>query len=520
MVKEFEMAVRPADAANLTSLKKTVCRHLSVEMDALSHLEILRKSIDARRSPVWIRMKMRAFTQPDRPEPHTYKPAYRDVSKAPVVVIAGAGPSGLFAALRLMEGGMKPVILDRGKNVSDRKPDIARINREHKVNPDSNYCFGEGGAGTFSDGKLYTRSTKRGSVDEVLRKMVYHGANPEILIDTHPHIGSDKLLPLITHIRQTILDHGGEIHFGHRVSGIEQQDGMVTAFTDQHGQSFRGVAFILATGHSARDIYHLLAGNGWPLEFKPFALGVRVEHAQALINTIQYHQKNPDPYLPAATYALTARSQGKGVFSFCMCPGGLIVPSATRQEQVVVNGMSNSRRNSPFANAGIVTEIGTDDVSEFASMGPLAGLAYQEAIEQQMLVGGLFSQKAPAQRLTDFLNRQLSADLPKSSYNPGLQSAPLHELLPAPVAARLAEGFHKFGGMMRGFITREAVIVGTESRTSSPVRIPRDPEQMHYPLFSNLFPCGEGAGFAGGIVSSAIDGQNAARIILLKNGLL
>ncbi len=520
MVKEFEMAVRPADAANLTSLKKVVCRHLSVEMDALSHLEILRKSVDARRSPVWIRMKMRAYTLPDRPEPVVFRPAYRDVSKAPVVVIAGAGPAGLFAALRLMEGGMKPVILDRGKNVSDRKPDIARIHREHKVNPDSNYCFGEGGAGTFSDGKLYTRSTKRGSVEEVLRKMVWHGADPEILIDTHPHIGSDKLLPLITHIRQTILDHGGEIHFGHRVTAIQQHQGMVSAFTDQNGNRFAGAAFILATGHSARDIYQLFDAYGWPLEFKPFALGVRVEHPQALINTIQYHQKNPDPWLPAATYTLKAQAQGKGVFSFCMCPGGIIVPSATRQEQVVVNGMSNSRRNSPFANAGIVTEIGTDDVSEFASMGPLAGLAYQEAIEQQMLVGGLFSQKAPAQRLTDFLSKRLSPDLPKSSYSPGLQSAPLHELLPTQVAARLTEGFQRFGGMMKGFLTHEAVIAGTESRTSSPVRIPRDPEQMHYPMFPNLYPCGEGAGYAGGIVSSAIDGQNAARMILLKNGLL
>lgn len=520
MVKEFEMAVRPAEAVGFTSLKKVVCRHLSIEMDALSHLEILRKSVDARRSPVWIRMKMRVYTLPDRPEPVLFKPAYRDVSKAPAVVIAGAGPAGLFAALRLLEGGMKPVILDRGKNVSERKPDIARLHREHKVNPDSNYCFGEGGAGTFSDGKLYTRSTKRGSVEDVLRKMVYHGANPEILIDTHPHVGSDKLLPLITHIRQTILDQGGEIHFGHRVAGIEQQDGKVTAFTDQLGNRFAGEAFILATGHSARDIYHLFAGNGWPIEFKPFALGVRVEHPQALINTIQYHQKNPDPCLPAATYTLKAQVQGKGVFSFCMCPGGIIVPSATRQEQVVVNGMSNSRRNSPFANAGIVTEIGYEEVAEFSRFGALAGLAYQEAVEQQMRVGGVYSQSAPAQRLTDFLGRKLSTDLPKSSYSPGLQSAPLHELLPAQVTARLMEGFQRFGMMMKGFITDEAVVVGTESRTSSPVRIPRHPEELHYPLFGNLFPCGEGAGYAGGIVSSAIDGQNAARMILLKNGLL
>lgn len=520
MVKEFELAVRPAEAANLTLLKKVIGRKLSLGMDELGAVEILRRSVDARRSPVWIRLKVRVFTHNDRPESWQSPFHFRDVSSAPRVVIAGAGPAGLFAALRLIEGGMKPVILDRGKNVSDRKLDIARINREHKVNPNSNYCFGEGGAGTFSDGKLYTRSTKRGSVEGVLQMMVHHGAHPEILIDTHPHIGSDKLLPLITHIRETILAHGGEIHFGHTVSRIANHNGEVTAFVDQHGNHFEGESFILATGHSARDIYHLFASEGWPVEAKPFALGVRVEHPQDLINAIQYHQKKPDLFLPAATYALTAQSQGHGVFSFCMCPGGIIVPSATEQNQVVVNGMSNSRRNSPFANAGIVTEIKGDDTNAFSHLGPLAGLAYQEQVEQQMLVGGMLSQKAPAQRLTDFLGSQYSASLPESSYQPGLQSAALHELLPLQVTQRLKEGFLHFEKKMKGFITREALITGTESRTSSPVRIPRDPLHLHYSLFHNLYPCGEGAGYAGGIVSSAIDGENAARVILAKKGVL
>jgi uncharacterized protein len=520
MVKEFEISVRPIDAASLPSLKKVVCRHLSIQSDELSGLEIVRRSVDARRSPVWIRMKIRVYTHPYQPLTAAEPVHFRDVRQAPAVVIAGAGPAGLFAALRLIEKGLKPVIVERGKNVSDRKTDIARLNREHKVNPDSNYCFGEGGAGTFSDGKLYTRSTKRGNVDAVLRMMVQHGASEDILIDTHPHIGSDRLLPMITAIRNTILDHGGEIHFGHRIADIEYRGNRTTAFIDSLGNRFEGIAFILATGHSARDIYRLFDSKGWPLEAKPFALGVRAEHPQYLINTIQYHQKNPDPYLPAATYTLTARSQDKGVFSFCMCPGGIMVPSATGQDHLVVNGMSNSRRNSPFANAGIVTEIGMDDFSRYAHLGSLAALAYQEDVERQMLVGGMFSQRAPAQRLTDFIARRLSDDLPASSYFPGLQSAPLHELLPSPVSVRLKEGFLQFEKKMKGYITRDAIITGTESRTSSPVRIPRNPENMQYPLFENLYPCGEGAGYAGGIVSSAIDGENAAKMILTKNGLL
>lgn len=489
-------------------------------MDEISEIRVIRRSVDARRHPVWIRLKITVYTHHDHPPQQKNPFRFRDVANAPVVVIAGTGPAGLFAALRLIEGGMKPVLLDRGKMVSDRKLDIARINREHKVNPDSNYCFGEGGAGTFSDGKLYTRSTKRGNVRRILELMVHHGADPDILVDAHPHIGSDKLLPMITAIRNTILDCGGEFHFGHRLQEIENRNGSVTAFVDQNGTRFTGAAYILATGHSARDIYKLFHTHGWALEAKPFAMGVRIEHPQSLINSIQYHAKNPDPLLPPASYALVGQSEGRGVFSFCMCPGGIMVPSATSQNQLVTNGMSNSRRNSPFANAGIVTEISSEEIAALNFSGPLAGMEYQEHLETLMTVGGAHSQKAPAQRLTNFLERRYSQNLPDSSYHPGLQSAPIHELLPASIVKRLTDGFHQFGKKMRGFITHEAVITAIESRTSSPVRIPRCPSALNHPDLNNLFPAGEGAGYAGGIISSAIDGENIATAILGENKLL
>jgi uncharacterized protein len=520
MIKDLETSLRPAEAASPLLLKKHVGKKLGLSMDEIKHIEVIRRSVDARRHPVWIRLKITVYTHNDEPALQTLSFPFRIVSHAPRVIIAGTGPAGLFAALKLIEGGMKPVLMDRGKPVSERKHDIARINREHKVNPDSNYCFGEGGAGTFSDGKLYTRSTKRGNIRRILELMVFHGASNDILLDAHPHIGSDKLLPMITAIRQTILDCGGEFHFGHRVDEIETRNGRVTAFVDQNENRFEGEAFILATGHSARDIYQLFHDKGWALEAKSFAMGVRVEHPQALINAIQYHAKNPDPHLPAASYALVAQSEGRGVFSFCMCPGGIIVPSATIQNQVVTNGMSSSRRNSPFANAGIVTEIRPEDAAAFSHLGPLAGMGYQQDLESLMAVGGAHSQKAPAQRLVDFLDRRYSQSLPLSSYHPGLQSTPLHELLPTTITKRLIDGFKTFGNKMKGFVSQDAVITAIESRTSSPVRIPRCVTNMNHPDLSNLYPCGEGAGYAGGIISSAIDGENIAASILQKKNLL
>ncbi len=520
MIKEIELSVKPSEAASATALKKVVGSHIGLPADAISCCHILRRSVDARHRPVWIRLQIRVYTHSDRHQPWKSPFIFKEVSGNARVIIAGTGPAGMFAALELLQKGMKPLLLERGRDMGERKRDIARLNREHKVNPDSNYCFGEGGAGTFSDGKLYTRSTKRGNVQRVLEMMVHHGASPDILVDAHPHIGSDKLFPLITSIRQTILDHGGEILFGHRVTDIIHHDGRVTGFKDQFGNLFAGEEYILATGHSAREIYHLFHHNGWPLLFKPFALGVRVEHPQELISSIQYHAKRPDPLLPAATYSLTAQSGGYGVFSFCMCPGGTIVPSATGQDHVVVNGMSNSRRNSPWANAGIVTEVREVDVAMYGQHGPLAGLLYQEAVERQMRIGGEYSQKAPAQRLNDFLENRYPTDLPVSSYKPGLQPASLHELLPNGIVERLQDGFRQFDRKMVGFITREAIVVGGESRTSSPVRIPRDTANLAYPLFPNLYPCGEGSGYAGGIISSAIDGQNAAHAILAKKGVI
>jgi uncharacterized protein len=514
MIQETEVSVRPVEAASSMLLKKHLAARLGVPHDAISHLEVLRRSVDARRHPVWIRMRVKVYTHGDLPIPWRSPFVFKNVASARRVVIAGTGPAGLFAALKLIEGGYKPVLIDRGKGLSERKRDIARIHREHKIHPDSNYCFGEGGAGTFSDGKLYTRATKRGDVQRILNMMVHHGASPEILVDAHPHIGSDKLLPMIAAIRETILNSGGEIHFGHRLSSIFHNGETITAFADQNNNRFEGAAFILAIGHSARDTYRYFQEQGWPLLAKPFALGVRIEHPQQLINSIQYHAKKPDPLLPAATYALTAQVSGKGVFSFCMCPGGIIVPSATLQNQIVVNGMSNSRRNSPFANAGIVTEISGEDLSRYAGNNPLAGLLLQEELEQRMVVGGEYSQKAPAQRVTDFLRKTYSATLPDTSYQPGVQSAPLHQLLPNSIVERLSEALGQFNRKMKGFVTDQAIITGVESRTSSPVRLPRCPEKLNYAPFRNLYPAGEGAGYAGGIVSSAIDGEKIAEQIL------
>lgn len=435
---------------------------------------------------------------------------YRFCAHAPAVIIVGAGPAGLFAALRALEVGLRPVIIDRGKAVDRRKYDIARITRDKVVNPDSNWCFGEGGAGTYSDGKLYTRSTKRGDVGDVLRVFVAHGADPDILLDAHAHIGTDKLSGIIANIRNTIVTHGGEYHFESRVVDFlfnRQCPQQVSGVRCEDGSVYEGVAVVLATGHSARDIYQLFATRNWLLQAKPFALGVRVEHPQHLINTIQYHSPHYSPFLPPAAYSLTTQVGGHGVFSFCMCPGGIIVPAATDDHQQVVNGMSNSKRNSPFANSGIAVTVAPADVPQYASFGSLSLLRFQQDVERSVFEAAGGRVDAPSQRMTDFCENRFSQHLNKSNYMGQCVSAPLHQLLPPFVVAGLQQAFRDFDRKMHGFYTAEASVLAVESRTSSPVRIPRDATFQH-PQLEGLYPCGEGAGYAGGIVSSAIDGIN------------
>lgn len=441
-----------------------------------------------------------------------YASPYRDCRHARPVVVVGAGPAGLFASLRLLELGLRPVILDRGKPVSQRKHDIARLTKDHIVNPDSNWCFGEGGAGTYSDGKLYTRSTKRGDIGAVLRKFIEHGAEEKILIDAHAHIGTDRLSPIIARIRETVESHGGEYHFGSRVVnfiGEEFGQCRIKGVVDQFGNRFEGAAVILATGHSARDIYELFAERGWLLEKKNFALGVRVEHPQELINTIQYHSKHYSPLLPPASYSLTTQIGSHGVFSFCMCPGGVIVPATTSEGYQVVNGMSNSKRNSAYANSGIAVTVTPHDIPRYAEYGELCLLRFQQDVERAMYASAGVNAVAPAQRLTDFCEGRASAVLNKCNYMGDTIAEPLHELLPDFVTDSLRQAFKAFDSKMHGFYTSEASILAVESRTSSPVRIPRGSDFQH-PQLRGLYPCGEGAGYAGGIVSSAVDGINAA----------
>jgi len=487
-------------------LTLAVARNLHLRKEQIGHVQVVKRSLDSRRGQVKYQATLQVFMQNERYVAPDYSSPYRDCGDGKPLVIVGAGPAGLFAALKALEHGLKPIIIERGKPVDERKRDIALLGRDGIVNPQSNWCFGEGGAGTFSDGKLYTRSTKRGDVGEVLRKFVEHGADPGIMIDAHAHIGTDCLSPIIASMRETILKHGGEYHFGERVTDlVVDNNNEVKGVVCESGNQYEGCAVILATGHSARDIYELFHDKGWALESKPFAMGVRVEHPQQLINTIQYHSRNYSQCLPPAAYSLVTQVEGHGVFSFCMCPGGVIVPAATAPEQQVVNGMSNSRRNSPFANSGIAVTVGLEDVPEYARFGELALLRFQQDVERRMYqaCGG----DAPGQRLVDFLKGKSSSRLNKTNYLGRYQSAPLHELLPPHVASGLRQGFQDFDRKMRGFITEDASLLAVESRTSSPVRIPRDETYQHIHL-KNLYPCGEGAGYAGGIVSSALDGIN------------
>lgn len=474
----------------------------------------LKRSIDARSKKIKVNVKAAAYYKELPPPIISYQKDYTSVHNRPPVIIVGAGPAGLFAGLRCIELGLKPIILERGKDVRNRRRDLAAINKEHIVNPESNYCFGEGGAGTFSDGKLYTRSKKRGDVRRILEILVAHGASEDILVDAHPHIGTNKLPKILTAVRESILQAGGEVVFNTRVEDYIIQNNEMKGVVDAAGNKFEGLGVILATGHSARDVFTTLHRKGVRLESKPFALGVRIEHPQALIDKIQYNLFDRGEFLPASSYALVSqvpfRGSERGVFSFCMCPGGFIVPSATAPGEVVVNGMSPSRRDSRYANSGIVVAVDNEDFKDYQQYGPLAAMFFQQAIEQKAckLAGG--SQAAPAQKMVDFVNGKLSGSLNDTSYQPGLQSVDMREVVPDFISHRLREAFKVFGRKMHGYLTNEAQIVGVESRTSSPVKIPRDKETYEHVQIKRFFPCGEGAGYAGGIVSAAMDGERCA----------
>jgi len=518
MSKLVQLNLDPEQAADLGAITRISGRLARTDPRAISSVRIIKRSVDARKKDIRVILSVEVFTK-DEPASQLIKPFIPvNVSGRKEILIVGAGPAGLFAALRLIELGLRPVIIERGRDISARKKDIAGISRDQVVNPDSNYCFGIGGAGTFSDGKLYTRSKKRGDNTRVLELLVHHGAPENILYDSHPHLGTDRLPAIIKNIKNSIIDSGGLVLQEKRVSDLIIESDQVKGLVISGSEKYYSSDVILATGHSATDIYNILYKNGILLEMKPSAMGVRVEHSQELIDRIQYHGNPRGKFLPAAAYNLVRQVDGRGVYSFCMCPGGFIVPSATSQEEVVVNGMSPSGRNSPYANSGIVVEMRPEDFAGYSGAGVLAGLEFRRELERAAWNEGGKTQKAPAQRLMDFINGTVSSSLPKTSYFPGVTSSPLHEWLPPVISERLREGFRQFGKIMKGYLTNDAVILGVESRTSSPVRIPRDPDTMEHIVIKGLYPCGEGSGYAGGIVSSAVDGMLAAEALAKKPG--
>ena len=516
MTKEYQIRVLPVVAASENVIKRYLAEEQGIDQRTINSVRVLKKSIDARQRTIFVNLKIRVYIN-EVPQDDEYEHTeYQNVEGRPQVVVVGEGPGGLFASLRLIELGLRPVVLERGKDVRERKMDLAQITKTQKVDPESNYCFGEGGAGAYSDGKLYTRSKKRGNVNKILNVFCQHGASTSILADAHPHIGTDKLPRVIENMRNTIIKCGGEVHFqtkmtrlvveGERVTGVEAVD------LKTGGElTFRGPV-ILATGHSARDVYRLLVESNIHIEAKGIAVGVRLEHPSQLIDQIQYHNREGrGKYLPAAEYSFVTQVEERGVYSFCMCPGGFVIPAATGPQQLVVNGMSPSNRGTQWSNSGMVVELHPDDVGGDSS-DPLCMMHFQEKLERDCWQQGNMKQTAPAQRMADFVNNRLSYDLPKSSYAPGLISSPLHFWMPPFVVKRLQEGFKKFGKMSHGFLTNEAVLIATETRTSSPVRIARDPATLQHVTVQGLFPCGEGAGYAGGIVSAGVDGERCAEM--------
>jgi uncharacterized FAD-dependent dehydrogenase len=518
MVKNISIALPPQVAADEVLLKGALAGATGVAATRITGYNVIKRSIDARSRSKGVQIVQQVDVFIDEPaNPGSiFDPELKDVGNAPHVVVVGVGPAGLFAALKLITLGIKPIVLERGKDVRARRRDLAAMNKEGIVNPESNYCFGEGGAGTYSDGKLYTRSTKRGDVTRMLQLFVHFGADPTILFDAHPHIGTNKLPQIITAMREAIVQCGGEVHFGKKLTEISIDRSAVKGVSTSDGDFYAASEVILATGHSARDVFELLHNQGILIEAKPFALGVRIEHPQELIDSIQYHCALRGDYLPPASYSLVAQEYGRGVFSFCMCPGGIIAPASTAPGEIVVNGWSPSKRNNPYANSGTVVAVDERDFAGAGFTGPLAAMHYQASVERQAFEMGGGALKAPAQRMGDYVAGKDSATLPDCSYLPGINAAMIRDVLPEPVHAALQKAVVDFGKKMKGYFTNEAVLVATESRTSSPVRIPRDKESLQHPQVAGLYPCAEGAGYAGGIISAGIDGERCAEAAAIR----